>query len=98
MQAPCSTEPTTGKIRKFRVIVTQEVIVTLDAEKFDEAFMQEFRESFFNFDTLEEHAEHIGQLEARGLWSEDFTEGYGPPAEMGITVLEGYIDQEVEAL
>ncbi|WDA37827.1 hypothetical protein [Sphingobium sp. YC-XJ3] len=74
---------------KFKVIVEQEVTVELDETKFDEAFMQEFRESFFSFDSLDEHAEHIAQLVARGLvelgWERaDFIEGYGHAHEMGI--------------
>lgn len=78
-----------GDIRKFEVEVTQRVEVTLDASKFDAVFMQEFRDSFYGFDTIEEHAEHIAQLQARGLidisWkSNEFIEGYGPAEEMGL--------------
>ena len=77
--------------RTFRIAVTQFVEVTLDASKFDDAFMQEFRDSFFRFDTLEEHAEHIAQLQARGVIDvqgcDEFIEGYGPSQEMGITAL-----------
>ncbi len=72
----------------FRIVVTQWVEVTLDADTFDEAFMSEFRESFFNFDTLEEHAEHIAQMQARGVIdveiTPEFIEGYGPSQDMGI--------------
>lgn len=74
--------------RTFRVAVTQIVEVSLDASKFDEAFMAEFRKSFYSFDTIEEHAEHIAQLQARGMIDVEFTpefiEGYGPSEEMGI--------------
>lgn len=69
---------------KFTVAVTQIVEVELDETKFDEAFMAEFRESFYPFWEIEDHAEHIAQLEARGLLSEEFTEGYGPLKDMGI--------------
>lgn len=74
-------------MKTFTVEVTQIVTVELDETKFDEAFMREFRESFYNFRTLGQHAEHIAQLEARGLitgWPV-FIEGYGPTAEMGIS-------------
>lgn len=75
-------------LKKFQVVVEQEFEITLDAEKFDEAFMQEFRESFYSFDTLEEHAEHIAQQQARGAIditiTPEFIEGYGPSSEMGI--------------
>lgn len=82
--------------RTFRVAVTQTVEVKLDASKFDEAFMAEFRESFYNFDTIEEHAEHIAQLEARGLIGEwkPFIEGYGPAEDMGIAAQ--VVDTEID--
>lgn len=48
--------------------------------------MQEFRDTFYNFDTIEEHMEHIGQLVARGIWNDDFVEGYGKPSDLGIEV------------
>lgn len=75
--------------RTFQVEVTQLVEVTLDESKFDEAFMEEFRHSFYQFDTIEEHAEHLAQLHARGVveldsYSGEFVEGYGPQGEMGI--------------
>jgi hypothetical protein len=76
-------------MNKFIVLVTQEIEVTLDKTKFDEAFMEEFRQNFYSFDTIEEHAEHIAQLQARGVYELDsynpeFIEGYGPQSEMGI--------------
>lgn len=77
-------------LRTFDVEVIQHVRVTLDASKFDEAFMEEFRETFYPFDSLEDHASHIAQLQARGLIhlgfnKREFVEGYGPADEMGIT-------------
>lgn len=81
----------------YRVKVTQEVLVTVDADSFDETFMEEFSESFFAFDTVEQHAEHLGQLYARGIVDNgDFIEGYGKAADMGIHFNEGPIDIEVE--
>lgn len=74
-------------MKTFQVEVTQIVTVVVDETKFDEAFMEEFRASFYQFDTLEEHVEHLAQLEARGLidvFGERFIEGYGPADEMGI--------------
>lgn len=88
----------------FRVAVTQIVEVKLDASKFDEAFMAEFREGFYPFFTVEDHAGHLAQLQARGV--EDlqyhkpqfapFVEGYGPISAMGISarVIETEIEQE----
>lgn len=67
-------------------IVSHDVEVYLDESKFDEAFIAEFQASFYDFDTIDEHREHLAQLFARGIVDEftDFIEGYGPPKEMGI--------------
>lgn len=85
-------------VHKFDVVVTQQFTVNLDDEKFDEQFMGEFRESFFSFDTLAEHAEHIAQLQARGFidltFRPTFIEGYGPSDEMAITLTEGSVEME----
>lgn len=75
--------------RKFTIAVTQTVEVELDDAKFDEAFMEEFRESFYPFFELSDHAKHIAQLQARGVidlsgYSGEFIEGYGPSEDMGI--------------
>jgi len=75
--------------RRFTIDVTQTVEVELDETKFTDEFMEEFREGFFDFWTLADHAAHIAQLQARGLIDcervGDFIEGYGPSADMGIT-------------
>lgn len=86
--------------KTFRIAVTQIVEVKLDASKFDEAFMAEFRESFYGFKTIEEHAEHIAQLEARGVIdveiTPEFIEGYGPSNEMGIKAK--VVDTEIDVV
>lgn len=74
----------------FDIEVTQLVRVTLDETKFDDAFMSEFREDFYPFFTVSDHAEHIGQLVARSIceptkYSSEFIEGYGESREMGIS-------------
>lgn len=74
-------------MKKFTIEVRQIVEVELDEAKFDEAFMEEFRDSFYPFMTLVDHAEHIAQLEARGivdLITPEFIEGYGQSDDMGI--------------
>lgn len=84
---------------KFKVQVTQVIEVELDETKFDEQFGKEFRESFYPFYDLEDHAQHLGQLYARGLvdgFGDDFIEGYGPSSEMGISFKE--IEQYEEIL
>ncbi|MGN7931185.1 hypothetical protein [Sphingopyxis sp. 22461] len=75
--------------KTFTVEVRQIVEVELDEIKFDDAFMEEFRDSQYPFMTLADHAEHIAQLQARGVYDLDyietqFVEGYGPANEMGI--------------
>lgn len=74
--------------RTFRIAVTQLVEVTLDESKFDDEFMAEFRGSFYPFHELERHAEHIAQMQARGVidveLTPEFIEGYGPSQDMGI--------------
>lgn len=86
-------------MKTFTVEVTQTVTVTLDETKFDEAFMHEFRDSFLNFDTLEQHAEHIAYLEASSQidvpWNDPFIEGYGPASEMGISAKVEGVQAEI---
>lgn len=89
-------------IESYRVTSTHFWVVEIDLNKFDETFMQEFRESFFQFDTFEEHVEHITQLQARGIIDliaepNTFIEGYGPAQDMGISIkLIGDVDIDVE--
>lgn len=69
---------------KFKTTLTFEVDVEIDETKFDETFLSEFRASFYPFYDIKDHVEHIAQLTARGLL-DDFTEGYGPIDDMGIS-------------
>lgn len=77
---------------------TVEVVITVEVEtddsKFTKEWMDEWRGHFYDFHTVGDHAMHIAQLEARGLLYPEFTEGYGPLADMGIKVR--IIDQEEE--
>ena len=86
---------------KRRVQVTQWIDVEMDDAKFDADFMAEFTGSFFPYDTLTEHAEHLAQLFARGVVSgfpDEFIEGYGPASEMGIHFTEVDLEAECEAM
>jgi hypothetical protein len=79
-------KPTALTTKSYEVV--RFVDVTLDESKFTETFMEEFRESFFPFFTIEDHREHLAILYARGEidgWSDEFIEGYGPANEMGIS-------------
>ena len=83
-----------------QVSVTQAVKVSVDESKFTPEFMAEFRQSFYNFDTVDDHIEHLGQLFARGLVGgylpDEFIEGYGPAEAMGIHFYEVPGSTEVE--
>jgi len=82
---------------KKSIVVSQEIKVTIDESKFDEAFMEEFRQSFYHFTTIDDHLCHLAQLYARGLVDEfsTFIEGYGPMADMGISFETGFQEEEV---
>jgi hypothetical protein len=69
---------------KKMIAVTQVVEVELDASKFTDEWLREWRRAYYNFRTADDHAEHIAQLEARSILRPEFTEGYGPLADMGI--------------
>lgn len=81
---------------KRQVAVTMVVEVEVDAEKFSDDWMAEWRQSFYPFRTIDDHIEHIGQLAAREMLREDFTEGYGPLVDMGIKAK--VIDQTTDLL
>ncbi len=70
---------------KRTVRVIQEVEVEVDESKFTPEFMEMFRDVFFKFETIEEHIEHLAQLEARSVYGE-FVEGYGNRSDMGISM------------
>lgn len=70
---------------KKNVEVTFVVAVEVDEEKFTPQFMREFRQVFYrHFNSLDDHIAHIAQLRAREILNE-FTEGYGQIAGMGIS-------------
>jgi len=64
-------------MKRFKTTVTRtdEYIIEIDENELNEQWMDDFRSSFYNFHTLEEHAEHIAQIRAR--IGEGFIEGYG---------------------
>ena len=80
------------------VIVEQTIRVTVDESKFTPEFMQEFRESFYDFDTLDDHIKHLGQLCARGIADDfSFIEGYGKASDMGIKFVGIDSDERFDA-
>lgn len=81
----------------FEVIVTQGTNVEVDETRFTDEWMAEFRESFYDFYTMEDHIEHLASGFARGLWDNySFIEGYGPAKEFGIKFTSFYTDAEIE--
>ena len=69
------------------VKVSSFVRVHVDESKFTPEFMEEFRQHFYPFTTIDEHLEHLAQLYVRGIATEFpgcFIEGYGPREGMGI--------------
>lgn len=56
-------------------------VVEFDESVINEEWMEDFRQVFFDFYDLEEHAEHIAQMRAR--FGNGFIEGYGIPLEDG---------------
>lgn len=82
-------------IKEFEVQVIQTVKVSLDEEKLTDEFNEAFSEVFFYADCLEDHAEHLAQMEARSLIGFDkFVEGYGDLRDLNCKVV--VTDQEVE--
>ena len=73
---------------KVNITVEQGVTVTLDEAKFTPEFMAEFRESFYAFNTVQEHAEFLAQMAARGLINPTaaWVDGYGYLLHMGIDI------------
>jgi hypothetical protein len=95
-------------MRTFVVDVTQRVTIRLDAAKFDEEFAKEFNSYITDFglpsdvldDMLDNHAEHLAQMQARGVveldsYSGEFVEGYGPSKEMGISATTDWTETEI---
>ena len=66
---------------KCKVERTDEYIIEFDENIWNEEMMTAFREVFFNFHSLEEHAEQVAQMRAR--FGNDFIEGYGIPRVNG---------------
>jgi len=84
--------------------VSVDVEVTVDEAKFTEQFMEEFRQSFYPFGTIEEHIEHLAQLTSMAIipetkhWTDSFIEGYGPAEDMGILTSIVPRSQETEVV
>ncbi len=84
---------------KYSVTFNVVVDLELDESKFDENFMESFKDYFYDFDSLNEHIEHLAQLYLRGIYDNgSFIEGYGKADNMGIKfhhidILDSEIDK-----
>jgi hypothetical protein len=80
------------------VEVTHMVAVTLDETKFDDAFMREFRDCMYPFNTIEEHMKHLAIMYSRGhiSFGHPLIEGYGYMNEMGIRLGTGDITAHID--
>lgn len=83
-------------MKMFQVVVTHHVVVSLDETKFTPEFLAEFKQVLYDLDDVEDHAGHLAQLAVRDLLRADFIEGYGAPADMGITTEITYSSNEIE--
>lgn len=80
---------------KVKVIREDEYEVEFDESVFDEEFIDDFKEYFYDLDTLEEHAEHIAQFRAR--FGERFIEGYGSPKVDGeLPIIAAQFEKELK--
>jgi len=74
-------------MKTFEVEVTRIVKVTVDETKFTPEFLKKFASYMYDFDCIEDHAEHIAELAAREMLDTDFIEGYGDPNDFGIDAI-----------
>lgn len=70
--------------KTFRV--EQEVTVEVDETAFTPEFLEEFRASFYPFETVTDHMEFLARLYVQGMVGplSSFIEGYGDPKPFGI--------------
>jgi hypothetical protein len=85
-------------VKSFIVEVRQRFRVTLDETKFTPEFAEEYERYIGFMDGIEDHARHLAQLEARGIDTTQFVEGYGETAAMGIKVEDLYRETETEII
>lgn len=84
-----------------QVEVTQLVEVTVDESRFTDEWMESFRKMFYTYNSVDEHLQHLAQLEARGITyqphvSNEFIEGYGNASDMGISIRVLDVEMEIQ--
>ena len=80
---------------RYTVTVSQLVDIDLDESKFTPEFIEEYKNSFYPYTDIEDHAGHLAQLCARGLLGE-FVEGYGTAKDFGIKA--EVVDSDISVL
>ena len=65
-------------MKKFKCTVTRtdDFVIELDENVFTEEYMKEFRDVFYQFHDLEDHAKHLAWVQAQ-FGDDRFIEGYG---------------------
>lgn len=71
---------------KKDVIFKTIVHVEVDETKFTPEFMEEYRDHYRPFETIDEHITHIAKLTANRLIDDGYAAGYGYLKDMGISV------------
>lgn len=81
---------------KATISVSGWVDINYDPARFTDEFMEEFREHFYDYDTIEEHLEHIAyNYFVNGTSEDDFLEGYGVLKDFGIKFIGDHVATEV---
>jgi len=82
-------------IRKFLVSVIREAefLIELDDSVMDENYLEDFRKVFYQFDEMEEHAEHLAMSDFQ-FGEDSFLEGYGHVLRDGKLVFSFEKDRE----
>ena len=64
-------------MKRFKTTVTRtdEYVIEIDENIINQEWMENYKKYFADFDTYEEHAEHLAQMRAR--FEHGFIEGYG---------------------
>ncbi|MDR1624143.1 MAG: hypothetical protein LBS04_04130 [Tannerellaceae bacterium] len=77
-------------MKKFKCTVTRtdEYIIEIDENIINDEWMRHFRSYMYSFYTLEEHAKHLAQFQAR-IGDYDFIEGYGHVKRNGKLLFSG---------
>lgn len=84
---------------EFKINVTTEVTVKISEGHWitDAEDRKDWAKTFYDFDTIEDHAEHIAQLVARGLaTNETYVEGYGELEKHKIITEIGDTETEIQ--